>query len=83
MKKREVNLVLSIDEAKIIFDALSAHRYKIASKKMTMSEDYASQIKNLDEVQEFMSQRIMAIESEIEKTNEIFKKLGQYIKEPD
>jgi hypothetical protein len=82
MKRREVNLKFSMDEAKIIFDALSAHRYKIAKKKDSMSEDTPPHPEG-HEVQEFMNQRITALESEIEKTNEIFKKLGQYLKDPE
>jgi flagellar motor component MotA len=78
--KKQVVLNFTIDEAKIIFDALSSHRYKISNKKDAISEEFATQNIDQEAVQEFMNQRISAIESEIEKTDEIFKKIGEFVK---
>lgn len=77
--KKQVNLSFSLAEAKIIFDALSSHRYKISKKKQSILEDKFLQ----DEAQEFVNQRILAIESEIEKTNDIFQKLGHLLKDDE
>lgn len=81
--KKQVSLSFSIDEAKIIFDALSSHRYKILTKKDTLSDELNTNSDDDDheEKQEFVNQRIMAIESEVEKTNQIFEKIGEYVKE--
>lgn len=77
--KKEFNIKFSVDEAKIIFDALSSHRFKIAQKKFTLSTDHINP-KQENEVREFMNQRLQAIENEIERTDEIFKKIGKFMK---
>lgn len=75
--KKQVSLSFSLSEAKIIFDALSSHRYKISRKKETILEDQALQ----NGAQAFVKERVLAIESEIEKTNDIFHKLGKLLQE--
>ncbi|MGK7397901.1 MAG: hypothetical protein ACNS62_25235 [Candidatus Cyclobacteriaceae bacterium M3_2C_046] len=76
--KKEINLKFSVEEAKIIFDALSSHKYKIAKKRSSLSPIEGSQE---DEKAEFIAQRLQAIENEIVKTDLIFNKIGEYVKE--
>ena len=77
--QKEINLSFSVEEAKIIFDALSSHRFKIAKKKERISELPDAE-KNIDEKLLFLAQRLKAIENEIEKTDSIFQKIGKYVK---
>lgn len=78
----EIKLSFSLEEAKIIFDALSSHRFKIAKKKESLSE-FSDEGKIIDEKIIFLAQRLKAIESEIAKTDTIFQKIGEYVKEKD
>ena len=64
----------SKEEAKIIFDALSAHKFKIAQKKNSLSDT----LKDSEQMM-FLNQRLNAIESEIQKADLIFDKLGNII----
>lgn len=79
--KKQVKLNFSVDEAKIIFDALSSHRYKISNKKDTLVEDFQPVRGEQEDVQQFMNERMLAIESEIAKTDQIFEKIGHFVKE--
>jgi len=75
--KKQVSLSFSLAEAKIIFDALSSHRYKISKKREAILEDQQTR----NGAQAFVKQRVLAIESEIEKTNDIFQKLSALLQE--
>lgn len=74
----QVNLSFSKDEAKIIFDALSAHRFKISQKKSNLSQQVSK-----SEIEAFLNQRLNAIDNEIAKADNIFDKLGQIMREND
>jgi hypothetical protein len=77
---KEIILNLSRDEAKILFDALSSHRYKMISKKGNLAPEQELST-NPEEIQkaDFIHQRIEAIEREIDKSNTIFQKLGEIV----
>ncbi|MFW5762203.1 MAG: hypothetical protein ACOCXH_14610 [Cyclobacteriaceae bacterium] len=76
--ENQVSLSFSKDEAKIIFDALSAHRFKISQKKTNLSQQNSK-----SELEAFLSQRLDAIDSEIAKADIIFDKLGNIFKEKE
>jgi len=77
--KKQINITFSIEEAKIIFDALSSHRFKISRKKDGLNEN----IKDEEKMVEFISSRLKAIDNEIARTDEIFNKIGRYVKDED
>jgi len=66
----QVNISFSKEEAKIIFDALSAHKFKISKKKNNLDTNSKT------ELEAFLHQRLNAIDSEIAKADNIFDKLG-------
>jgi hypothetical protein len=76
--ENEVSLSFSKDEAKIIFDALSAHRFKISQKKSNLAQQLST-----SEIEAFLNQRLDAIDNEIAKADNIFDKLGNIFKEKE
>lgn len=75
--ENQISLSFSKDEAKIIFDALSAHRFKISQKKSNLAQQSTA------EIEAFLSHRLDAIDNEIAKADNIFEKLGNIFKEKE
>ncbi len=71
----QVNISFSKEEAKIIFDALSAHKFKISQKKSDLSNNLS-----LAEMEAFLNQRFNAIDNEIATADKIFDKIGHVMK---
>ena len=81
LSSENFTLDLSYDEAKILFDALSSHRFKMLRKKDNVTPEYQQNLQATEEKLAFLKNRIMAIENEIDKSNIIFQKLGKIVQQ--
>jgi len=80
VSSQDFTINLSLDEAKILFDALSSHRFKMLRKRDNVSPG-DQQLKETEMKMAFLKERINAIENEIDKSNTIFQKLGKIVQQ--